>query len=64
MTLDFQDDWPQAAAEIEVVLADGRVLRAGHDAGIPAADIAAQGERLAAKFDALAEPVGEAVETR
>ncbi len=56
VTLDFQDDWPQAAAEIEVALNDGRVLRARHDAGIPCADIAAQGERLAAKFDALAEP--------
>lgn len=55
--LDFQDGWPQAAAEIEVALGDGRVLRASHDAGIPSADIAGQGERLAAKFDALAEPV-------
>src|SRR5205823_3589790 len=33
-----------------------RVRKATHDAGIPSADIAAQGERLAAKFDALAEP--------
>ncbi len=57
IALDFRDDWPQAAAEIEVALADGSVLRAGHDAGIPSADIAAQGERLAAKFDALAAPV-------
>ncbi len=57
VALDFQDGWPQAAAEIEVALGDGRVLRAGHDAGIPCADIAGQGERLAAKFDALAEPV-------
>jgi 2-methylcitrate dehydratase PrpD len=57
VTLDFQDGWPQAAAEIEVQLGDGRVLRAGHDAGIPCADIGSQGERLAAKFDALAEPV-------
>ncbi len=57
VTLDFQEGWPQAAAEIEVALGDGRVLRASHDAGIPCADIAAQGERLAAKFDALAGPV-------
>jgi 2-methylcitrate dehydratase PrpD len=57
IALDFRDDWPQAAAEIEVALGDGRVLHAGHDAGIPCADIAAQGERLAAKFDALADPV-------
>ncbi|HVC56433.1 MAG TPA: MmgE/PrpD family protein [Stellaceae bacterium] len=57
ITLDFQDSWPQAAAEIDVALADGQHLRASHDAGIPAPDIAAQGERLAAKFDALAGPV-------
>ena len=57
VVLDFQDGWPQAAAEIEVALGGGRVLRASHDAGIPCADIAAQGARLAAKFDALAGPV-------
>ena len=56
LALDFHDGWPQAAAELEVALVDGRVLKAKHDAGIPSADIAAQGERLAAKFDALAEP--------
>src|SRR6266550_2016524 len=56
LALDFHDGWPQAAAELEVTLVDGRVLKATHDAGIPSADIAAQGERLAAKFDALAEP--------
>jgi len=56
LALDFHDGWPQAAAELEVALVDGRVLKATHDAGIPSADIAAQGERLAAKFDALAEP--------
>jgi 2-methylcitrate dehydratase PrpD len=55
--LDFQYSWPQAGAEIEVALGDGRVLRASHDAGIPCADIVAQGERLAAKFDVLAAPV-------
>ena len=45
-------------------LTDGRVLRASHDAGVPSADIAAQGERLAAKFDALAEPVLGAARAR
>ena len=64
VALDFQDGWPQAAAEIEVALTDGRVLRASHDAGVPSADIAAQGDRLAAKFDALAEPVLGAARTR
>src|SRR5579863_830006 len=43
VVLDFQDGWPQAAAEIEVALGDGRVLRAGHDAGIPCAYVANQG---------------------
>src|SRR5207248_9473547 len=56
LTLDFHDGWPQAAAELEVALTDGRVLKASHDAGIPSADIAAQGERLADKFESLAEP--------
>src|SRR5436309_4550157 len=57
VALDFRDGWPQAAAELEVETSDGRVLKASHDAGIPSPDIAAQGERLAAKFDALADPV-------
>src|SRR5580700_8531129 len=56
LTLDFHEGWPQAKAELEVTTTDGRVLKASHDAGIPNADIAAQGERLIAKFDALAEP--------
>src|SRR5947208_1684422 len=45
-------------------LTHGRVLKAKHDAGIPSADIAAQGERLAAKFDALAEPALGAARSR
>jgi hypothetical protein len=57
VALDFRDGGPQAAAELEVATTDGRVLKASHDAGIPSSDIANQGERLAAKFDALAEPV-------
>src|SRR3954468_7715014 len=55
VALDFQDGWPQAAAEIEVALTDGSVTRASHDAGIPSSDIAGQRERLVAKFGALAE---------
>src|SRR5258707_12813968 len=54
---DFRTDLAEAGAELAVTLRDGRVLRATHDAGIAMSDIAAQGERLAAKFDALAEPV-------
>jgi len=62
--LDWQDGWPQTLSEIEVELADGRRVSSRHDAGIPAADIGRQGERLAAKFDALAEPVLGAPRTR
>jgi len=61
---DFRDGWPQAAAEVAVTLADGRELRAGHDAGIPASEIADQGRRLAAKFDALVAPVLGAARAR
>ncbi|MGD9617719.1 MAG: MmgE/PrpD family protein [Alphaproteobacteria bacterium] len=64
VALVFQDNWPQAAAEIAVALSDGNVLRASHDAGVPSADIRAQGDRLAAKFDALAEPVLGAARAR
>src|SRR5437660_11415597 len=56
LALDFRPGWPQAKAELEVALIDGRVLKASHDAGIPSSDIAGQGERLVVKFDALAEP--------
>jgi 2-methylcitrate dehydratase PrpD len=55
--LDWQDSWPQTVSEFEIALSDGRHLTARHDAGIPAADIGDQGRRLAAKFDALVEPV-------
>jgi 2-methylcitrate dehydratase PrpD len=64
ITLDFQDGWPQAGAAIEVATTDRKVFTAKHDAGIPNADIADQGERLAAKFDALAAPVLGAARTR
>ena len=64
VVLDFQDGWPQAKAEIAVMLRDGRVVNAAHDAGIPSADIAAQGERLAEKFDTLAAPVLGAARAR
>ena len=41
-----------------------QAVSARHDAGIPATDIAEQGERLAAKFDALVAPVLGAPRTR
>jgi hypothetical protein len=62
--LDFRDDLPEAGAEIAVTLSDGRALRASHDSGIAMSDVAAQGKRLAAKFDALAEPVLGAARAR
>jgi 2-methylcitrate dehydratase PrpD len=60
----WQDSWPQTLAELEIELADGNRLKARHDAGIPAADISDQGRRLAAKFDALVEPLLGAPRTR
>ncbi|HVH81207.1 MAG TPA: MmgE/PrpD family protein, partial [Stellaceae bacterium] len=62
--LDFREDMPEAGAEITVELKDGRHASATFDAGIPMADIAAQGKRLAAKFDALAAPVVGAARAR
>jgi 2-methylcitrate dehydratase PrpD len=64
ITLDWQDDWPQTLAELEVELIDGRHLTARHDAGIPTTDIVDQGRRLAAKFDALVEPMLGAARAR
>jgi len=54
---EWQHNWPQTLCELDLELVDGRRISARHDAGIPAADIAAQGERLAAKFDVLVTPV-------
>jgi 2-methylcitrate dehydratase PrpD len=62
--IDWQDSWPQTVSELEIELTDGRRLTERHDAGIPAADIADQGRRLAAKFDALVEPLVGAPRTR
>src|SRR5882762_7747152 len=62
--LDWQDSWPQTLSELEIELDGGRRVAARHDAGIPAADITEQGARLAAKFDALVEPVLGASRTR
>jgi 2-methylcitrate dehydratase PrpD len=61
---EWQENWPQTLSEIELDLTDGRRLSARHDAGVPAPDVAAQGERLAAKFDALVEPRLGASRTR
>ncbi|HEX7967727.1 MAG TPA: MmgE/PrpD family protein [Stellaceae bacterium] len=57
VTVDFQRDWPHTQAEMKVTLADGRVLEARHDSGVPASDLEAQQKRLEAKFMSLAAPV-------
>jgi 2-methylcitrate dehydratase PrpD len=54
VNFDFREDYPEAGAEIEIELKDGRKATAKFDAGIPNSDIADQGRRLAEKFDALA----------
>lgn len=64
VVLDFREGWPSTLAEIEIALGDGKRVSVRHDAGIPATDIAEQGERLAAKFETLAAPVLGAPRTR
>ncbi len=44
-------------AAVAIVLKDGRELLAETNVGVPASDVAAQGEKLRAKFHSLAEPV-------
>ena len=64
VSLDFRRDCPEAGAELSATLRDGRTLHTTFDAGVPMTDIAAQGTRLAAKFDALAAPVLGAARAR
>lgn len=56
-TIEFVDDYPEAKADIAVVVADGTRFTASHDAGVADADLARQGRKLEQKFDALVEPV-------
>jgi 2-methylcitrate dehydratase PrpD len=62
--LDFQDDLAEAGAELTVTLRDGTIAHATHDAGLAMTDFAAQGARLADKFDALVTPVLGSARTR
>lgn len=55
--IEFRPDLPHTVAELRVVLADGRVLEARHDSGVPAADVPAQGKQIDAKFISLAAPI-------
>jgi 2-methylcitrate dehydratase PrpD len=61
---DWQHNWPQTLCELELDLVDGLCLTARHDAGVPATDLAEQGDRLAAKFDVLVTPVLSAPRAR
>lgn len=56
VSVDLVPDRPHTLAEMDIDLVDGRRLRASHDAGVPAADVAEQGRRLEAKFLSLATP--------
>jgi 2-methylcitrate dehydratase PrpD len=64
VTVEFRRGWPDALAEVEVVLVDGRVLKARYDSGKPAADLDTQGRRLEAKFMGLASPILGEVQAR
>lgn len=44
-------------ASVSIELKDGRTVKADYNVGVPSKDVAAQGEKLEAKFHALAEPV-------
>jgi 2-methylcitrate dehydratase PrpD len=57
VALEFRTGIPNTFTETEVTLRDGSRLRAQHDSGIAATDVAQQGRRLATKFSALVDPV-------
>jgi 2-methylcitrate dehydratase PrpD len=66
IALDTSPDKSRArhGASVSIELKDGRTIRADHNVGVPAADVALQGEKLEAKFHALAEPVIGRARTR
>ena len=51
------DTVPRMGARVIVQLRDGRTLEGDHDAGVHAGDVAAQGKKLMAKFNALCRPL-------
>ncbi len=51
------DERARHGAGVTIELADGRMIETDHNVGIPATDVAAQEQKLVAKFHALAEPV-------
>lgn len=54
---EFRRDMPSTLAELELLLTDGTRVTAQHDSGVPATDMAMQGQRLKEKFTSLVEPV-------
>jgi hypothetical protein len=57
VALDFRSGLRSTYTAVELQLADGRTFSAEHDSGVPASDVAAQGQRLRAKFAGLVDPV-------
>lgn len=57
ITVDFQQGWSNTRAEMDIRLNDQTTVHAAHDAGIPAADVVAQGGRLESKFAGLVAPL-------
>jgi uncharacterized protein with von Willebrand factor type A (vWA) domain len=55
--IQFEDNWATSRSELLVGFADGSTAEARHDSGIPAADVAAQGRRIEAKFLSLVTPI-------
>ena len=53
----FVQGWPLTRSEVAVQLADGRVLKAAHDSGLPEKDLGRQQTKLLAKFSLLVGPV-------
>jgi len=51
------DGTPGRPTSVDVVLSDGRRLNCAHDVSIPESDVALQGRRLEAKFEALTAPI-------
>lgn len=54
--IELVNDWPHSQADVVLELNDGRRLEKTCDTGIPAADVAFQGDRVRAKFMSLAAP--------
>lgn len=56
-SVELVDGWSTMDSEVVLTLRDGRELRERVDTGVPCADLRWQGERLAAKFALLTQPL-------